>query len=336
MWSGIAAGAAALGGALLSSDAARSAGNAQSNATGAATAEQRREFDLTRQDTAPYRAGGASAFNYLRTLLGVGPQNSGPIGADYSGSLVDVTSGVPAPNQDLYASDPGYRKAWDDYAMAHQARYQSGYTSASDPTVIDREVRSRLPQAGGQPAAANTGQPDASQSPLLRKFSVSDFWNDPVVQLGYQSGLDLGVKALKNRAPLTTGLDSGAAAKELVQFGTDYAGRTMAEPAYARFTNDQGNQFNRLAALAGIGQTAVGQTMAAGTNTANNVSNLITGQGNANAAARVAGANAWGGGLQSVANWWQSQNMLNRLTNNGQGWNTAQPAAAYNPSWNMG
>jgi hypothetical protein len=31
-----------------------------------------------------------------------------------------------------------------------------------------------------------------------------------VTQLGYQSGLDLGTKALKNRAPLTTGLDSGA------------------------------------------------------------------------------------------------------------------------------
>jgi hypothetical protein len=101
------------------------------------------------------------------------------------------------------------------------------------------------------------------------------------VQLGYQKGLDLGTKALKNRAPLTTGLDSGAALKELTQFGTDYTGMKAGDLRTARFVGDQGNQFNKLAALAGIGQTAATPAGDRRANTANNVSNLIAGQGNA-------------------------------------------------------
>jgi hypothetical protein len=234
-----------IGSAYLSSNAASDAADQQSQATGAGIGEQRRQFDLARSDTAPYRQAGNSALRLLGGSLG----------------LADTTTG-----------------------------------DVLRPDQVD-------------PTAAGTA---TSTSPLLRKFSVADFWNDPVVKLGYQSGLDLGTKALKNRAPLTTGLDSGAALKELTQFGTDYTGMKAGE-SQQRFVNDQGNQFNRLAALTGIGQTGVATATNAGINTANNVSNLISGQGNANAAARVAGANAWGGGLNSVANWWQSKNMMDRM-----------------------
>jgi hypothetical protein len=238
--------AAIIGGSVISSlaggdaadtqaQATRDASSTTADATNRATAEQQRQFDLTRSDLAPYRAAGTTALGQLGT--GVGD---------------DGTSG-----------------------------------------------------------------------PLTRKFSVADFWNDPVVKLGYQSGLDLGTKALRNRAPLTTGLDSGAGLKELTQFGTDYTGMKAGD-SYGRFVGDQGNQFGRLAALAGIGQTATntgatvganisgniaGTTMAGGTN----IANLISAGGNAAAASRIAQGNAFGGGLNSVANWWQSQNMLNRM-----------------------
>jgi hypothetical protein len=131
-------------------------------------------------------------------------------------------------------------------------------------------------------------------SPLLR---VSDFWNDPVVQLGYQSGLDLGTKALKNAAPLTTGLDSGAALKELTKFGTDYTGMKAGD-SYARFTNDQGNSSTSSRRWRASGRRAWAPRTQSGANTANNVSQMITGQGNAQAASKIAGANAWSGGLQ--------------------------------------
>lgn len=149
-------------------------------------------------------------------------------------------------------------------------------------------------------------------APFTRKFSVADFWNDPVVKLGYQSGLDLGTKALKNAAPLTTGSDSGAALKDLTKFGTDYTSMKAAD-SYGRFTTDQGNQFNKLATMAGIGQTGVAQAAGAGANSANNVSQMLTAQGNAQGAAQIAGANAWSGGLNSISNWWNSQQMMNRM-----------------------
>jgi hypothetical protein len=160
---------------------------------------------------------------------------------------------------------------------------------------------------GNQPTA-----PGTSPGELTRKFSLSDFWNDPVTQASYQSGLDLGKTALRNAAPLTTGLDSGAAAKELVKFGTDYTGQKAGE-SYNRFTNDQGNTFNKLSTLTGLGQTAVGQVNNAGMNSANNISGMLTSQGNANAASRIAGANAFGGALGSISNWWNQNQMLDRV-----------------------
>jgi hypothetical protein len=52
MWAGIAAGAGAIGGALISSQGASSASRAQAEATRAGMGEQRRQFDLSRDDLA--------------------------------------------------------------------------------------------------------------------------------------------------------------------------------------------------------------------------------------------------------------------------------------------
>lgn len=276
-----------IAGALINSSAAKSAQDAQAQATdraagiaGDATArtvaEYARQYDLTRgdllgqqaqnrTDLAPYQAAGVSALSEMQKLLGL----------------------------------------------------------------------------GGAPAAENISQ----RPEFSKKFSTEDFWNDPVIKASYQAGLDQGTKALKNAAPLTTGLDSGAALKELTKFGTDYTAQRAGESygrfsndqeaAYRRATTDQGNQFNRLASLAGTGQTAVNTGVASGANTnstlanaganatsgfgnatmagANTIGNLYSSMGNATAASRIAGANAWGQGLQSIGNWWNQQNLLDRV-----------------------
>lgn len=283
MWTGLGVAAGAIGGALISSNAAGKAANTQAGATQAGIAQQGRQFDLTRADTAPYRDAGAGALGQLKTLIGIGPRGA--------------TSAVSGPiNQDQF--DPAaYLAANPDVAKAGVDPYQH---------------YQQYGQAEGRQGYKLGDFSTNANAPLQQKFSVSDFWNDPVVQLGYQSGLDLGTKALRNAAPLTTGLDSGAGLKELTKFGTDYSGMKAGD-SRARFVEDQGNQFNKLAALAGVGQTAVGTAAASGANSANNVSQMLTAQGNAQGAAQIAGANAWSGGLQSISNWWQSQNMLNRL-----------------------
>lgn len=222
-YAAIAGAVAAVGGAVIGSQGAKSAARTQARAAEAATAEQRRQFDLTREDLRPYREAG--------TL-----------------SLADLLRGT------------GLREGGTGYE-------------------------------GGD---------------LTRRFSVADFWADPVTSLGYQSGLDEGRLGLERLSPLTTGRDSGAALKELTRFGTDYTGRKAAE-SQGRFTSDQSNIFNRLAALAGLGQSSTTQGAALGQNAANNISGIMTGAGDVGAASRIAQANAWSGGLQNIANWWQNQ-----------------------------
>ena len=64
-----AAGAAAIGGALISSSAARSASSAQADSTAAGIGEQARQYDITRSDYAPYRAAGTQALGQLQSEM---------------------------------------------------------------------------------------------------------------------------------------------------------------------------------------------------------------------------------------------------------------------------
>lgn len=57
---------AAVGGAYISSKGAQKAANAQGRAYDAATAEQARQYDLTREDMAPYREAGVNALAKLQ------------------------------------------------------------------------------------------------------------------------------------------------------------------------------------------------------------------------------------------------------------------------------
>ncbi|MBK6865536.1 MAG: hypothetical protein IPG91_19495, partial [Ideonella sp.] len=85
----------------------------------------------------------------------------------------------------------------------------------------------------------------------------------------YQFGFDQGSKALQNSATARGTTYSGQQAKALQRYGNDYAGTKL------------GESFNRLASLAGIGQTATSQTNALGQNYANSTANNITDAGNA-------------------------------------------------------
>lgn len=112
-----------------------------------------------------------------------------------------------------------------------------------------------------------------------------------------------GLKALDRTASARGGLISGSALKAAQRFGQDYASQEF------------GNAYNRLAALANVGQTSASNTgNAAGTFGAN-AGNLMTGAGAARASGYVGGANALTGGLNQYLNYTQNANMLNSLQN---------------------
>jgi hypothetical protein len=130
----------------------------------------------------------------------------------------------------------------------------------------------------------------------MQKGVVSDYM-DP----SYQFRLGEGMKALERQAAARGGLISGGALKAAQRYGQDYASQEF------------GNAYNRLAAMAGIGQTATGAMSSAAGNYATNQGQNYMGAANARASGYLGGANAIAGGLGQYMNYTQGQNLLNTL-----------------------
>lgn len=159
---------------------------------------------------------------------------------------------------------------------------------------------------------AGTAGPQAA---YMKPFTMADYTQDP----GYQFRLNEGLKALDRSASARGGLLSGAALKGITRFGQDTASQEY-QNAYQRYQDQQGQQFNRLAALSGVGQTATGNVQQAGQQYASNVGNIgMTGAANQANAALAAGQSqassyqgigqALGGAYQN----YQNQQFMNKL-----------------------
>jgi hypothetical protein len=128
----------------------------------------------------------------------------------------------------------------------------------------------------------------------------------------YKFRLGEGLKALDRQAAARGGLISGGALKAAQRYGQDVA------------STEFGNAYNRLASMAGLGQTATGAMGGAAGQFGANAGNLMTGAGAARASGYVGGANALTSGLGQYMNYTQNQNLINRFA--------PQPTAApYSP-----
>lgn len=141
----------------------------------------------------------------------------------------------------------------------------------------------------------------------MRDFTMSDYQQDP----GYQFRLDEANKAIERSAAARGGLNSGATMKALARYSQDYAANEY-QNAYNRFNSDRDRRFNRLASIAGIGQTAQGATATAGQNYANNLSNNAIQQGNTNAALAVSQGNNMSNLAGNLANSYMMYNFMNK------------------------
>lgn len=135
---------------------------------------------------------------------------------------------------------------------------------------------------------------------------------------GYQFRMAEGQKALERSASARGMLNSGGALKSLARYSQGFASDEY-QNAWNRNNAENTGRFNRLASLAGVGQTAA-QTMGAmGGQYANNMGNLYGAVGNAQAAGAMGAANAFNGGMQSLGNLGQMYGMrglikdLNRI-----------------------
>ena len=71
---------------------------------------------------------------------------------------------------------------------------------------------------------------------------------------------------------------------------------------FRSFQTQQGNIYNRLAGIAGLGQAAQNQTNQAGTNATNAIGQLGVGAAGALGSGQIGAANAMAGGLQGIGN----------------------------------
>jgi hypothetical protein len=282
-------GAALLGG-LMQSDSASDAADAQAGASAASIAEQRRQYDLTRGDYAPYRTIGTNALRRLGALYGVGGGAGGGLSESEIRAMLTgqyTTPGTPGTPGGYF----GGGREGDGTTVAPTP----GTPSVIDQAGLEAAVRERMgQQGGGTPQVYNDGLDDPIEM-------------DP----GYQFGLTQGQQALDRKAAAAGGRVSGAALKAAGQFATNYA-TTGYNSAYQR----RQDRINRLAELAGIGQTSTAASAAAGGAAANNISNALSSQGNAAGAASLAQGNIWGNALNQAGAAWQ------RRPINNQAWGT--------------
>lgn len=216
-----------------------------------------------------------------------------------------------------------YQQTRDDTTPQRQVGYNAlaslagelGLPSfASQPAETYEDIRLRLtPQFRGnfggngindvaldQAAAAEAqrqkeqgyGSMPAVTSPRAPADLTAEVMADP----GYQFGQQQGQQALDRKIAAMGGRVSGNALKAATRFGTDYAS-TGYNAAYQR----RQDRLNRLQELAGMGQVATGASAAAGGQAANAISGLISSQGDANAASRLAQGNIWGNAGNQLA-----------------------------------
>lgn len=143
-------------------------------------------------------------------------------------------------------------------------------------------------QAGyGALSQINTMLPDLNRMP-----TAADLRGMP----GFEFGLNQGVGATGQAMNVGGGGSNVDLARR--KFAIDYA-TNVGLPQYM---TQQTNIYNRLASLAGIGQTAQGQTNTLAQNTAGNIGQLGIGGASALGAGQIGAANAMAGGMQGIGN----------------------------------
>ncbi len=258
---GIAASAASsIAGGVLAKQGAEAQARAAKESSATAIAEQRRQFDITQANQAPFLGAGTSAIQRLSFLLGLSGQAPSPA----------------APN---FTAGFGTQQGTGTFERLSQLGDQFGFD------VPDRFSGGSLPAGATLPPGADPSEFGS----LQEDFTLEDFQADP----GFQFRLDEGQKALERSAAARGGLLSGGTLKELERFAQGTASQEF-QSAFNRFETERAGRFNRLASVAGLGQTTGFQLGELGARTATNIGNLTVGGETAAAAARASGFSALG------------------------------------------
>lgn len=249
--------------------AAREAGQIQSAAQREAVEEQRRQFELTRQQLDPFRLAGLSALNMQLALMGL-PQ----IGGGQAG-FAPTTPGPTAPTVPfgIPGQPPSDITERGPIGLLGPAIRRAALSG--QPIPIGQEA-AQVPGAG-QPIRFGGGisPADVADRPLTQA-SIPQFTREEALAgleglPGQQFIRERQEQALLRRAAALGGLGGGQVRTALQQQAAGFA------------QQDLQNQLARLAALAGGGQQAAAQLGGFGQQTAAQIGTGLTGAAQARA-----------------------------------------------------
>jgi hypothetical protein len=246
---------------------------------------------------------------------------AGSAGADTAAtSAVSAAAPAAAGSSSLWGAvlGAGIGAAANIYSANKAAKLQTEAGKEANATQLAMFDQARTDlqpwRTAGEGALGQLTQGIQPGGNLVRPFTMADFQNDPVTQASFQYGMDQGTKGI-NRMFGARGMSkSGAAIKALDRFTTDYVGSKAGE-SYNRFVGDQSNLYNRLAGVAGTGQTAATQTANLGVTTGQNIGNTNVGIANARGAASIATGNSIANAASGIGNAYQTQYYLDSLNN---------------------
>ncbi len=304
--------------AAIGANAAGNAADAQANAAIQAAQIQANQankaLDFSKQqyatgqaELAPWLSSGAGALANLSNLLGIPVSGNATIpGA--APTTAQPMSGV--------QSRPGFGVA-GTMMPGGGGSMRPGYRS---PMMgggrADIEGAAFRPTTGQSQPLAPTHTVDMKSliNPALGASGslLAPFKFDPNQDPGYKFRLQQGMQALERSSAARGGLLSGGTLKDITNYSQDAASNEYMN-SYNRYQNDQTTKYNRLAAMAGVGQQTASQLGTMGQNASNTIGNILmtSGQQQGNAIndaaqARASGylnsAGAWGGAINGIGN----------------------------------
>ena len=149
-------------------------------------------------------------------------------------------------------------------------------------------------------------QYDAQGNPTA-PITGSGYFTKPFTSADMIANLDPSYQFMREQGLGATGqamnVGGGGSNVNLARgkFAEEYA-KTGAQQAFANYSANQSNIYNRLASIAGIGQAGQTAVNAAGIGATNAIGQLGVGAAGAIGAGQVGAANAYAGGLQGIGN----------------------------------
>lgn len=185
--------------------------------------------------------------------------------------------------------------------------------TAAQERMFERQVELQEPwRKAGEGALNRLSAGLATGGEFDKGFSQTNWQADP----GYAFRLSEGMKALDRTAAARGGLLSGSTLKGAQRYGQDLASQEY-QNAFNRYYAERANKLNPLQSLAGIGQTSANTLTNAAGNLGAQIGSNIQSAGAAQAAGTMGVANAVSGGVGQGINYYQNQNIMNKLFGTG-------------------